>query len=345
MHHNNNTVNTVNTINTINNINNISYYDMVYNQKYVYSPNIKNIDRMFDPPKTYPIENNVPMYIRDKFIKTKRYNDNFLMPGYEVYLNNGDLIDVSMITPNILAGSAPIVSELTNFWKMILENDIRIIVSLTPWIENNRVKADIYFNPSINGSINFNNIYVYTISDVTHNLIINPNIKILKIKIVDTTATATTITTHSVRIIYHLHFVGWPDMGVPSIKDMYSLLLVYSYLKNKLEQNQLVQNQNKLVDNNVHNIKTFVHCSAGIGRTGTFIVLCKAISQINKNIKIGKVNLWSINIQDIILNYRSKRKGFVQTQQQVDFIIKFLSIYLSKIIKDRNDKIIIDLHI
>lgn len=316
-------------INMNNNI--MKYYDLIYDLKNVKSPNLDKINKLFKAPSGYPVENNISNHIRDKFLKIKRYNDDFLMPGYEVYLNNGELIDASFITSNILAGSAPTVQALNNFWSMIWEKNVRIIVSLTSWIENDRVKADLYFNPSINEMITFGNISVHTIADVTnifskmtHIDLMSKNIKVLQFKIIN-------YTTNTARYVYHLHYTGWFDMGVPSIRDMYALLKVFSHQKSNIEHND------------INNPKTFIHCSAGIGRTGTFLVLFEAINRINIDIKNNNFNS-SINLQDIILVYRMKRRGLVQTQQQIDFIINFLSTYLTKIVKEHNHNIMINQH-
>ena len=60
------------------------------------------------------------------------------------------------------------------------------------------------------------------------------------------------------RQIYHFHFLGWPDHGTP--EDPGSVL---SFLHDvNLKQEQL-EDPGPIV----------VHCSAGIGRTGTFIVI------------------------------------------------------------------------
>ena len=60
------------------------------------------------------------------------------------------------------------------------------------------------------------------------------------------------------RQIYHFHFLGWPDHGTP--EDPGSVL---SFLHDvNLKQEQL-EAPGPIV----------VHCSAGIGRTGTFIVI------------------------------------------------------------------------
>jgi protein tyrosine phosphatase len=308
----------------------IFYTDMISNRKNVKIPDISYLDKTFQPPLGYPIEDYIPIDICDKFLKMKRYSNNFLMPGYEVYLNNGDLIDVSVISSNILVGSAPIVHAFNNFWKMIWENNIKVIMSLTSLIENNIVKADLYYRSLIGEFSNFDVLCVHTESNINNILgktldidMESHKIKVLKFILINNK-------TKYSRNIYHLHYTGWPDMNVPTINDMFAILKVFSYLQNKDTYHDNIPN------------KSFIHCSAGIGRTGTLLVLCKAINHINNDFRNNNLN-GSINLLNIILNYRSKRRGIVQTQQQMNFIVDFLSIYISKYINYRSNDMIIDI--
>ena len=71
----------------------------------------------------------------------------------------------------------------------------------------------------------------------------------------------------SMHNLTQIHFTGWPDHGVPegqAIQDFESML-------------------NKFIDWNLKsgsNEKAIVHCSAGIGRTGTTISLMETLINI-----------------------------------------------------------------
>ena len=54
------------------------------------------------------------------------------------------------------------------------------------------------------------------------------------------------------------HYIGWPDFGAPTEVD--SIIVLAKAVR-------------KLVAQNKTNTKVIVHCSAGVGRTGTFIAL------------------------------------------------------------------------
>ena len=54
------------------------------------------------------------------------------------------------------------------------------------------------------------------------------------------------------------HYIGWPDFGAPT--EVESIIVLAKAVR-------------KLVAENKTNSKIVVHCSAGVGRTGTFIAL------------------------------------------------------------------------
>jgi len=102
------------------------------------------------------------------------------------------------------------------------------------------------------------------------------------------------------RRVYHYHFLGWPDHGTP--EDPGSVLNFLHDVNIKQESMELAG-------------PIVVHCSAGIGRTGTFIVIDMIIDQIQT---LGLD--CEIDIQRTIQMVRSQRSGMVQTEAQYKFV-------------------------
>ena len=69
------------------------------------------------------------------------------------------------------------------------------------------------------------------------------------------------------REIRQLHYTGWPDHGVPSADSLQSFQRMFEIFTHMV----LHSDQNE---------KAIVHCSAGIGRTGTTIALLHLIVQL-----------------------------------------------------------------
>ncbi|KAL8620318.1 hypothetical protein ACOMHN_059918 [Nucella lapillus] len=110
------------------------------------------------------------------------------------------------------------------------------------------------------------------------------------------------------RKIFQFYFHTWPDYGVPS--DPGSVL---HFLDMVNTQQEAVPDAGPII----------VHCSAGIGRTGTFIVLDILLNQI----KTHGFDC-DIDIQKTILMVRSQRSGMVQTEAQYKFVYMAVHRYI-----------------
>lgn len=100
--------------------------------------------------------------------------------------------------------------------------------------------------------------------------------------------------------IHRLHFGGWPDHGICSEEDFDSLITI-------------IENETGTV---------IVHCSAGIGRTGTLIVGYSLLQLIKQGLIKDEDELFQAICQ-LILNGRLRRgKLFVQSEAQFEFIWK-----------------------
>ena len=95
-------------------------------------------------------------------------------------------------------------------------------------------------------------------------------------------------------MVIHYHFSAWPDHGVPADKSC-----LIHFIK-RVRKNHPYYNTPPLV----------VHCSAGVGRSGTFIVLDSMMQQLNENIG-------TIDIYNFVCCMRKKRPLMVQTEVNV----------------------------
>ncbi|PIK32986.1 putative tyrosine-protein phosphatase corkscrew, partial [Apostichopus japonicus] len=110
------------------------------------------------------------------------------------------------------------------------------------------------------------------------------------------------------REVFHYHFNSWPDHGVPREPSR-----VLEFLHDVDQRQESIPGAGPIV----------VHCSAGIGRTGTFIV----IDVILNLIKHHGLDC-EIDISNTIRLVRGQRSGLVQTEAQYKFIYHAVKHYI-----------------
>ena len=106
------------------------------------------------------------------------------------------------------------------------------------------------------------------------------------------------------KIIWHYLFVGWPDFSVPDAEDRLALL-------------ELVK-QSAVTAEDTENARV-VHCSAGVGRSGTFIALDYLLSELNEG-SIDELSVEQDRITDTVNELRKQRMMMVQGEAQFVFL-------------------------
>ena len=95
------------------------------------------------------------------------------------------------------------------------------------------------------------------------------------------------------RTVTQYHFTVWPDFGVP--KEASAMI-------------KFVRKIRRSVD--AEHGPMLIHCSAGVGRTGTYI----AVDVLTQKMDAGEM----INVQEFVCEMRAQRSLMVQTSVSVD---------------------------
>lgn len=187
-------------------------------------------------------------------------------------------------------------TTINDFWKMVWQQGSQVIVMTTREVEKGRNKCAPYW-PELNNMEERGN---YVVTCVSERDASDYKTRILQVFPKDQS--------ESSRTIWHYQYLSWPDHGVPQEPGG-----VLSFLDQVNGKQAEFPNAGPMI----------IHCSAGIGRTGTFVVIDMIIETIDtKGLECD------IDIQKSIQMVREQRSGMVQTEAQYKFIYLAVSQHI-----------------
>uniref|UniRef100_A0A8C5HJ97 protein-tyrosine-phosphatase n=1 Tax=Gouania willdenowi TaxID=441366 RepID=A0A8C5HJ97_GOUWI len=181
-----------------------------------------------------------------------------------------------------IATQGPLPETRNDFWKMVLQTRAAVIVMLTQCNERRRVKCDHYW-PYSDEPVLYGEISVEMLSECESAEWIVRNFRL-------------GYADDSLDVL-HLNYTSWPDHGVPTVNAIESILQFVHIVRQQVSRSKE---------------PIIVHCSAGVGRTGTFIALDRLMQHIREH--------EFIDILGMVSEMRSHRLSMVQTEEQYVFI-------------------------
>ncbi|XP_066481438.1 receptor-type tyrosine-protein phosphatase C isoform X2 [Tiliqua scincoides] len=191
-----------------------------------------------------------------------------------------------------IAAQGPKDETTDDFWRMIWEQKATIVVMVTRCEEGNRIKCAKYWPSMEEETASYGDIVV-KINESK----VCPDYNIQKLHITNRREKTTG------RDVTHIQFTSWPDHGVP---DDPHLLLKLRRRVNALS--------------NFFSGPIVVHCSAGVGRTGTYIGIDAMLEGLETE---GRVDVYGY-----VVKLRRQRCLMVQVETQYILIHQALVDYI-----------------
>uniref|UniRef100_A0A914DWB7 Uncharacterized protein n=1 Tax=Acrobeloides nanus TaxID=290746 RepID=A0A914DWB7_9BILA len=180
----------------------------------------------------------------------------------------------------------PINHTVDDFWSMILQEKVGAIVMLCGIVEDGMKKCAEYWPQEVGGKKKYGEIEVEN-SSISYNSLPKVQITVL--------LTSYKKQTHT---ITHFQWLGWPDDGIPD-----DLNLPFKLLR-------MAKDSCRPQNFGESNMPILVHCSAGVGRTGTLVAMDMARERLKSSKEDG------LKMPQIMRELRDQRAHSIQCTLQ-----------------------------
>uniref|UniRef100_A0A8C7DMQ2 protein-tyrosine-phosphatase n=1 Tax=Oncorhynchus kisutch TaxID=8019 RepID=A0A8C7DMQ2_ONCKI len=176
----------------------------------------------------------------------------------------------------------PLEKTYGDFWRMVWEQNVLVIVMTTRTNEGGRKKCGQYWPLEEGGQEVYSHMAVVNQRVDNHSHYSQTTLELYNMEVQQPQVT-------------HFQYLSWPDYGVPTSR----------------QQRQAVKGMGPRWRGHPLGPPMVVHCSAGIGRTGTFCALDICLSQLQ--------DMGTLNVCQTVRWMRTQRAFTIQTPDQYYF--------------------------
>ncbi|XP_065344143.1 receptor-type tyrosine-protein phosphatase alpha-like [Cloeon dipterum] len=199
-----------------------------------------------------------------------------LLPGdkYSDYIN-ANYVDGFERPKAYIATQGPKISTVNDFWRMIWQENISLIVMVTNLVVGDKKKCEKYW-PDVNREDIYGKVVVRSVYE--------------EINADYVTRTLSISRDNAIRLVQQLHYTSWPDHGVPLYPQSMALFM-----------DKINQHRNKS--------PILIHSSAGVGKTGTVILIDACLQMFRSHNRIDVMSIFTkmrsqrVNLVDNLAQY------------------------------------------
>uniref|UniRef100_A0A667YCD4 Tyrosine-protein phosphatase non-receptor type 23 n=1 Tax=Myripristis murdjan TaxID=586833 RepID=A0A667YCD4_9TELE len=209
-----------------------------------------------------------------------------LRSGKDDYINASYVEELSPYCPRLIATQAPLTGTAADFWLMVYEQKVSLVVMLVSEQELDKGKVLRYFPTERGQQLSQGPI---TLSLTTQKTTPTHVERMISLQYRDQSLK---------RTVVHLQFTSWPELGLPDSKSNL-LRFIQEVHGHYLHQRPL-------------HTPVVVHCSSGVGRTGAFCLLYAAVQELEAGNCIPDLPL-------LVKKMRQQRKNMLQEKLHLKF--------------------------
>ncbi|KAJ8288235.1 hypothetical protein COCON_G00008940 [Conger conger] len=209
-----------------------------------------------------------------------------LQSGKDDYINASSIEDLSPYCPRIVATQAPLTGTAADFWLMVYEQKVSLVVMLVSEQELEKQKVVPYFPLERGQQLSQGPI---TLTLTTQKTTPTHVERMIGLQYRDQSLKRTVI---------HLQFTSWPELGLPDSKSNL-IRFIQEVHGHYLHQRPL-------------HTPIVVHCSSGVGRTGALCLLYAALQELEAGNGIPDLPL-------LVRKMRQQRKNMLQEKLHLKF--------------------------
>ncbi|PIK51310.1 putative tyrosine-protein phosphatase non-receptor type 9 isoform X1 [Apostichopus japonicus] len=208
---------------------------------------------------------------------------------------NANYVDGYKHKNAFIAAQGPLPKTYSDFWRLIWSEHVLTVVMTTKCMERNRQKCGQYWPAEKETTKDYG---IFRVS----------NLEAIREK--DYTITSLLLKntmTDEIRQVTHMQFTSWPDFGTPNSASA----MLHFRKEVRWYQSQALETMDVAWTGHPGGPPILIHCSAGIGRTGTFCTLDISMCRLE--------DIGTVDICNTVRKMRSQRAFSIQTPDQYEF--------------------------